>query len=249
MDPGLHGPDLELGAWPAASGTVRAGEGGAPGAACITSLPVTAWDSQWGLCHVCVPVFSCCTRGEVSILGSTGSAWFRSPDSTHLSPMQPLLSVSVKRYIRKGVPLEHRARVWLGVSGAQAQMDQNPGYYQRLLQGEHNDRLEEAIRTGEPPRQGCGVGSPPGQSCSRGNIVQEARPALKWKFYFSEGKPKLKHSQGENSGFPCFCKLQQVGTGARAGPGFFRGELEGGAWLLSQQSGMGRNRNRLRDLC
>ncbi|XP_045833982.1 growth hormone-regulated TBC protein 1 isoform X3 [Meles meles] len=56
-------------------------------------------------------------------------------------------SGTVKRYIRKGVPLEHRARVWMGVSGAQAQMDRNPGYYQRLLQGEHDDRLEEAIRT------------------------------------------------------------------------------------------------------
>ncbi|ELK14875.1 Growth hormone-regulated TBC protein 1 [Pteropus alecto] len=53
----------------------------------------------------------------------------------------------VKRYIRKGVPLEHRARVWMGVSGAQAQMDRNPGYYHRLLQGERNDSLEEAIRT------------------------------------------------------------------------------------------------------
>ncbi|XP_047576447.1 growth hormone-regulated TBC protein 1 isoform X3 [Lutra lutra] len=53
----------------------------------------------------------------------------------------------MKRYIRKGIPLEHRACVWMGVSGAQAQMDQNPGYYQHLLQGEHNDRLEEAIRT------------------------------------------------------------------------------------------------------
>ncbi|XP_059233469.1 growth hormone-regulated TBC protein 1 isoform X2 [Mustela nigripes] len=56
-------------------------------------------------------------------------------------------SGTVKRYIRKGIPLEHRARIWMGVSGAQAQMDQNPGYYQRLLQGEHDDRLEEAIRT------------------------------------------------------------------------------------------------------
>nr|XP_025864686.1 growth hormone-regulated TBC protein 1 [Vulpes vulpes] len=56
-------------------------------------------------------------------------------------------SGTVKRYIRKGVPLEHRARVWMGVSGAQAQMDQNPGYYHRLLQGERSDRLEEAIRT------------------------------------------------------------------------------------------------------
>ncbi|XP_065758515.1 growth hormone-regulated TBC protein 1 isoform X3 [Muntiacus reevesi] len=56
-------------------------------------------------------------------------------------------SMTVKRYIRKGVPLEHRARVWMGVSGAQAQMDRNPGYYQRLLQGERSASLEEAIRT------------------------------------------------------------------------------------------------------
>nr|XP_058897818.1 growth hormone-regulated TBC protein 1 isoform X3 [Kogia breviceps] len=56
-------------------------------------------------------------------------------------------SMTLKRYIRKGVPLEHRARVWMGVSGAQAQMDQNPGYYRRLLQGERDDSLEEAIRT------------------------------------------------------------------------------------------------------
>uniref|UniRef100_A0AAA9SBA2 Growth hormone regulated TBC protein 1 n=2 Tax=Bos TaxID=9903 RepID=A0AAA9SBA2_BOVIN len=56
-------------------------------------------------------------------------------------------SMTVKRYIRKGVPLEHRARVWMGVSGAQARMDRNPGYYQRLLQGERSASLEEAIRT------------------------------------------------------------------------------------------------------
>ncbi|XP_017375246.1 growth hormone-regulated TBC protein 1 isoform X3 [Cebus imitator] len=54
---------------------------------------------------------------------------------------------AVKRYVRKGVPLEHRARVWMALSGAQAQMDQNPGYYHRLLQGERNPRLEDAIRT------------------------------------------------------------------------------------------------------
>ncbi|KAI4063886.1 growth hormone regulated TBC protein 1 [Homo sapiens] len=33
------------------------------------------------------------------------------------------------------------------LSGAQAQMDQNPGYYHQLLQGERNPRLEDAIRT------------------------------------------------------------------------------------------------------
>ncbi|KAI5269235.1 Growth Hormone-Regulated Tbc Protein 1 [Manis pentadactyla] len=57
-------------------------------------------------------------------------------------------SETLKRYIRKGVPLAHRARVWMGVSGAQAQMDQNPGYYHRLLQGQRDEGLEEAIRTG-----------------------------------------------------------------------------------------------------
>lgn len=183
VDPGLHGPDPELGAWPAASGTVRAGEGGAPGAGCVTRPPVTAWDSQRGLCHVCVPVF-CCMRGEVSVLGSTACARFRSPGSTHLCLTWPLLR-SVKRYIRKGVPLEHRARVWMGVSGAQAQMDRNPGYYQRLLQGEHDDRLEEAIRTGEPARQGCGWAAPrDSQVPEETRVVREAPAALKWKFLF-----------------------------------------------------------------
>ncbi|XP_054974012.1 growth hormone-regulated TBC protein 1 [Sorex araneus] len=56
-------------------------------------------------------------------------------------------SLTVKRYIRKGIPLELRARVWMAVSGAQAQMDRNPGYYHQLLQGATNDSLEEAIRT------------------------------------------------------------------------------------------------------
>ena len=65
----------------------------------------------------------------------------------------------MKRYIRKGVPLEHRAHVWMGVSGAQAQMDRNPGYYQRLLQRELSASLEEAIRTGDgPPGWGGPVG-------------------------------------------------------------------------------------------
>lgn len=70
----------------------------------------------------------------------------------------------MKRYIRKGVPLEHRARVWMGVSGAQARMDRNPGYYQRLLQGERSASLEEAIRTGDMapgwggPRGGAALG-------------------------------------------------------------------------------------------
>lgn len=34
------------------------------------------------------------------------------------------------------------------VSGAQANMEQNPGYYHRLLEGEKNAKLLEAIKTG-----------------------------------------------------------------------------------------------------
>ncbi|XP_048197020.1 growth hormone-regulated TBC protein 1 isoform X2 [Perognathus longimembris pacificus] len=56
-------------------------------------------------------------------------------------------SGTVKRYVRKGIPLEHRARVWMAVSGAQARMDQHPGHYRQLLRGERNPSLEEAIRT------------------------------------------------------------------------------------------------------
>lgn len=56
--------------------------------------------------------------------------------------------LTVKRYIRKGIPNEHRALVWMVVSGAQAHMEQNPGYYQRLLEGDKNDKLVEAIKTG-----------------------------------------------------------------------------------------------------
>ena len=55
---------------------------------------------------------------------------------------------AVKRYIRKGIPNEHRALIWMIVSGAQANMEQNPGYYHRPLEGEKNDKLVEAIKTG-----------------------------------------------------------------------------------------------------
>ncbi|XP_074671340.1 growth hormone-regulated TBC protein 1 isoform X1 [Strix aluco] len=57
-------------------------------------------------------------------------------------------SLKVKRYIRKGIPNEHRALIWMIVSGAQANMEQNPGYYHRLLEEEKNDKLVEAIKTG-----------------------------------------------------------------------------------------------------
>lgn len=56
-------------------------------------------------------------------------------------------NLKVKRYVRKGVPNEHRPLVWMVCSGAQEQMDRNPGYYQSLLDTHHEHKLEESIRT------------------------------------------------------------------------------------------------------
>ncbi len=56
---------------------------------------------------------------------------------------------SVKRYVRKGVPNEHRPLVWMTASGAQERLERNPGYYQSLLDAQHDPRLVETIRTGQ----------------------------------------------------------------------------------------------------
>ncbi|XP_066516240.1 growth hormone-regulated TBC protein 1-A [Hoplias malabaricus] len=56
-------------------------------------------------------------------------------------------SLKVKRYVRKGVPNEHRALIWMAASGSQEQMEKNPGYYHSLLQAQHDPKLVEAIYT------------------------------------------------------------------------------------------------------
>ncbi|XP_067848576.1 growth hormone-regulated TBC protein 1-A [Heptranchias perlo] len=56
-------------------------------------------------------------------------------------------SLRVKRYIRKGIPNEYRSLIWMTVSGAQAQMEKNPGYYKKLLEMEEDPKLVEAVRT------------------------------------------------------------------------------------------------------
>ena len=57
-------------------------------------------------------------------------------------------ALEVKRYVRKGVPNEHRARIWMAASGAQERLETNPGYYQSLLGMEHDAKLKETIHTG-----------------------------------------------------------------------------------------------------
>ncbi|GLD52009.1 growth hormone-regulated TBC protein 1-A-like protein [Lates japonicus] len=56
-------------------------------------------------------------------------------------------NLTVKRYVRKGVPNEHRARIWMAASGAQEQLESKPGYYQSLLAMEHDTKLKETIHT------------------------------------------------------------------------------------------------------
>lgn len=56
--------------------------------------------------------------------------------------------LKVKRYVRKGVPNEHRARIWMAASGAQEQLESSPGYYQSLLAMEHDTKLKETIHIG-----------------------------------------------------------------------------------------------------
>ncbi|OCT95362.1 growth hormone-regulated TBC protein 1-like [Xenopus laevis] len=57
-------------------------------------------------------------------------------------------SMKVKRYIRKGIPNEHRSLVWMVVSGAQAQMDINTGYFRSVFaEGEKNPKLLDLVNT------------------------------------------------------------------------------------------------------
>ncbi|KAK0172226.1 hypothetical protein PV328_005571 [Microctonus aethiopoides] len=59
-------------------------------------------------------------------------------------------SITIKRYVRKGIPGEHRGMVWLLVSGGEDLKTANPDLYQRLLQGPHNSQVAEIIRTDLP---------------------------------------------------------------------------------------------------
>ncbi|XP_061743411.1 growth hormone-regulated TBC protein 1-A-like isoform X2 [Nerophis ophidion] len=56
-------------------------------------------------------------------------------------------NAKLKRYIRKGVPNEHRAFIWMATSGAQNQLEKNPGYYQSLLAAQHDAKVVESIST------------------------------------------------------------------------------------------------------
>ncbi|KAI4903020.1 hypothetical protein NFI96_010060 [Prochilodus magdalenae] len=56
-------------------------------------------------------------------------------------------NLKVKRYVRKGVPNEHRTLIWMAASGAQQQLQMNHGYYHSLLKAHHDHNLEQNICT------------------------------------------------------------------------------------------------------
>ncbi|XP_034048709.1 growth hormone-regulated TBC protein 1-A isoform X2 [Thalassophryne amazonica] len=56
-------------------------------------------------------------------------------------------NLKLKRYVRKGVPNEHRSLIWMAASGAEELLEKNPGYYQSLLRSQHDAKLVETICT------------------------------------------------------------------------------------------------------
>ncbi|XP_043275362.1 growth hormone-regulated TBC protein 1-A-like isoform X2 [Venturia canescens] len=59
-------------------------------------------------------------------------------------------SLTIKRYVRKGIPGEHRGMVWLAVSGGEELKNASPHLYQRLLEGPHNCQVVDIIKTDLP---------------------------------------------------------------------------------------------------
>ncbi|XP_063224392.1 growth hormone-regulated TBC protein 1-A isoform X2 [Bacillus rossius redtenbacheri] len=60
-------------------------------------------------------------------------------------------SLTVKRYVRKGIPGEHRGLVWLTVSGAERLREQRgPDLYQRLLSQPLDEDIVDTVRTDLP---------------------------------------------------------------------------------------------------
>ncbi|ELT92326.1 hypothetical protein CAPTEDRAFT_210789 [Capitella teleta] len=59
-------------------------------------------------------------------------------------------SQKLKRFIRKGIPSEHRPTIWMQMSGAETRRQQNPNVYRQLLQEKHDPQLVETIKTDIP---------------------------------------------------------------------------------------------------
>ena len=55
----------------------------------------------------------------------------------------------VKRYIRKGIPRDFRAEVWLSVSGAKRKMVNKPKHYEEMLKKANDPDVLQRIELGK----------------------------------------------------------------------------------------------------
>lgn len=62
----------------------------------------------------------------------------------------PKRNNTLKRYIRKGVPGEHRKEIWLYVSGAESMMNSKPELYSLLRQLTPKQNIIEVVKTDIP---------------------------------------------------------------------------------------------------
>nr|XP_027210361.1 growth hormone-regulated TBC protein 1-A-like [Penaeus vannamei] len=58
--------------------------------------------------------------------------------------------IKVKRYVRKGIPMKHRGKMWMEVSGGRRKMEAHPGYYKSLLEGSFDEEVVESIKIDVP---------------------------------------------------------------------------------------------------
>ncbi|XP_063599754.1 growth hormone-regulated TBC protein 1-A-like [Penaeus indicus] len=58
--------------------------------------------------------------------------------------------IKVKRYVRKGIPMKHRGKMWMEVSGSRRKMEAHPGYYKSLLEGSLDEEVVESIKIDVP---------------------------------------------------------------------------------------------------
>ncbi|XP_038051040.1 growth hormone-regulated TBC protein 1-A-like [Patiria miniata] len=79
----------------------------------------------------------------LSVLARRAGKWNKAMDGKK----KVKKTTKVKRYIRKGISNEYRGAVWMYVSGAENMKADNPGLYQRLLDGPKDDELLEVIKT------------------------------------------------------------------------------------------------------
>ncbi|KAL0849916.1 hypothetical protein ABMA28_011845 [Loxostege sticticalis] len=57
---------------------------------------------------------------------------------------------TVKRYVRKGIPSEHRPSVWMAISQAEKMREQHPDLYQKILDGPFEKELVDLVKTDLP---------------------------------------------------------------------------------------------------